>query len=117
MREHARVHLADRAEGACDYINASHVQASRSYKRYIASQGPLPATFDVSKVNINSRSSRANANCFPGFLVRDLGSRCPCHRHVNRGIGGRPTQMSPILAEQGIRAHQAEALIREENIT
>ncbi|KAI0843949.1 hypothetical protein F5Y00DRAFT_256416 [Daldinia vernicosa] len=44
--EHARVRLADRAQGACDYINASHVQASRSNKRYIASQGPLPATFD-----------------------------------------------------------------------
>ncbi|KAI1480585.1 hypothetical protein F4774DRAFT_418103 [Daldinia eschscholtzii] len=44
--EHARVRLPDRAQGACDYINASHVQASRSHKRYIASQGPLPATFD-----------------------------------------------------------------------
>ncbi|KAI1412410.1 hypothetical protein F5Y13DRAFT_180181 [Hypoxylon sp. FL1857] len=44
--EHARVHLAGRKDGACDYINASHVKASRSYKRYIASQGPLPATFD-----------------------------------------------------------------------
>ncbi|KAL7624499.1 phosphotyrosine-specific ptp2-like protein [Parahypoxylon ruwenzoriense] len=44
--EHARVRLADRADGACDYINASHIQASRSYKRYIATQGPLPATFD-----------------------------------------------------------------------
>ncbi|KAI1076583.1 hypothetical protein F5B20DRAFT_572799 [Whalleya microplaca] len=44
--EHARVRLADRTEGACDYINASHVRTSRSYKRYIASQGPLPATFE-----------------------------------------------------------------------
>ncbi|KAK7756461.1 phosphotyrosine-specific ptp2-like protein [Diatrype stigma] len=44
--EHARVRLADRSEGSCDYINASHVQASRSNKRYIASQGPLPATFE-----------------------------------------------------------------------
>lgn len=47
--EHARVRLADKPEGACDYINASHVQASRSNKRYIASQGPLPATFNVSR--------------------------------------------------------------------
>lgn len=45
--EHARVRLAHRNEGSCDYINASYVQASRSNKRYIASQGPLPATFDV----------------------------------------------------------------------
>jgi protein-tyrosine phosphatase len=45
--EHARVRLLGRPEGACDYVNASHLQAKRSYKRYIASQGPLPATFEV----------------------------------------------------------------------
>ena len=45
--EHARVRLAGRGEGSCDYINASYIQASRSNKRYIASQGPLPATFEV----------------------------------------------------------------------
>jgi rhodanese-related sulfurtransferase len=46
--EHARVRLAGRPEGTCDYVNASHLQAKRSHKRYIASQGPLPATFEVS---------------------------------------------------------------------
>lgn len=46
--EHARVKAQGRAEGICDYINASHVKASRSNKRYIASQGPLPATYEVS---------------------------------------------------------------------
>ncbi|KAJ2977705.1 hypothetical protein NUW58_g7727 [Xylaria curta] len=43
--EHARVRLNCGEDGTCDYINASHVQASRSHKRYIAAQGPLPATF------------------------------------------------------------------------
>ncbi|KAL2155630.1 hypothetical protein VTH82DRAFT_372 [Thermothelomyces myriococcoides] len=46
--EHARVKLLGRPEGACDYVNASHLRAKRSYKRYIASQGPLPTTFEVS---------------------------------------------------------------------
>jgi tyrosine-protein phosphatase 2/3 len=46
--EHARVRLQGRPEGACDYVNASHIKASWSNKRYIASQGPLPATFEVS---------------------------------------------------------------------
>jgi hypothetical protein len=50
--EHARVVLQDRPKGACDYINASHIKASRSNKRYIASQGPLPATFEVRSSNI-----------------------------------------------------------------
>jgi protein-tyrosine phosphatase len=45
--EHARVRLLGRPEGACDYVNASHIRAKRSHKRYIASQGPLPATFEV----------------------------------------------------------------------
>lgn len=45
--EHARVRLEGKPEGACDYINASHIKATRSHKKYIASQGPLPATFEV----------------------------------------------------------------------
>lgn len=44
--EHARVRLEGRTGGACDYINASHLSASGSNKKYIATQGPLPATFD-----------------------------------------------------------------------
>ncbi|KAI0397111.1 hypothetical protein F5Y17DRAFT_10978 [Xylariaceae sp. FL0594] len=44
--EHARVRLKGNESGDCDYINASFIQASRSHKRYIAAQGPLPATFD-----------------------------------------------------------------------
>jgi protein-tyrosine phosphatase len=46
--EHARVKLEGRPDGVCDYVNASHLQSTRSHKRYIASQGPLPATFEVS---------------------------------------------------------------------
>lgn len=46
--EHARVKLQDKPQGTCDYVNASHLKASRSNKRYIATQGPLPATFEVS---------------------------------------------------------------------
>jgi protein-tyrosine phosphatase len=49
--EHARVRLMGRPEGVCDYVNASHLQARRSHKRYIASQGPLPATFEVRMPN------------------------------------------------------------------
>lgn len=44
--EHARVRLQGRGEGACDYVNASHIKAPWSNKRYIASQGPLPSTFE-----------------------------------------------------------------------
>lgn len=49
--EHARVKLQDKSAESCDYINASHLKASGSNKRYIATQGPLPATFEVSCLN------------------------------------------------------------------
>lgn len=46
--EHSRVKLEGVADDGCDYVNANHIQTSRSNKRYIATQGPLPATFSVS---------------------------------------------------------------------
>lgn len=49
--EHARVKLQSKPEGSCDYVNASHLKASGSNKRYIATQGPLPATYEVRHAN------------------------------------------------------------------
>lgn len=46
--EQTRVKLGEKARGDCDYVNANHITASRSHKRYIATQGPLPTTYDVS---------------------------------------------------------------------
>jgi len=43
---HSRVKLQGVSEGGCDYVNANHVQATWSNKRYIATQGPLPTTFN-----------------------------------------------------------------------
>lgn len=55
--EHSRVKLLSRPEGTCDYVNASHIKASKSNKRYIASQGPIPATFEVSYIpKFNNKS-------------------------------------------------------------
>lgn len=50
--EHSRVKLQGVSPGGCDYVNANHVQPSYSNKRYIATQGPLPATFNVSLLPI-----------------------------------------------------------------
>ncbi|KAF2153250.1 hypothetical protein K461DRAFT_137880 [Myriangium duriaei CBS 260.36] len=43
--EHSRVKLEDVPNNGCDYVNANHIQSSLSHKRYIATQGPIPATF------------------------------------------------------------------------
>lgn len=45
--DHARVKLKDFAQDSCDYVNASHISSPHSKKRYIATQGPLPSTFQV----------------------------------------------------------------------
>jgi protein-tyrosine phosphatase len=46
--EHSRVKLQGVCAGGCDYINANHIKAAWSNKQYIATQGPIPATFSVS---------------------------------------------------------------------
>ncbi|KAL2158757.1 hypothetical protein VTH06DRAFT_3948 [Thermothelomyces fergusii] len=82
--EHARVKLLGRPEGACDYVNASHLRAKRSYKRYIASQGPLPATFedfwsvvwdnDVRViVMLTAESEGGQLKCHPYWKGNDFG--------------------------------------------
>jgi len=79
--EHARVRLQGRPEGACDYVNASHIKASWSNKRYIASQGPLPATFEVSWPLLGITESLPNKP--KGLLERHLGPGYSCYRHVD----------------------------------
>ncbi|KAB5513272.1 hypothetical protein GE09DRAFT_1162960 [Coniochaeta sp. 2T2.1] len=82
--EHARVRLEGRAEGACDYVNASHLKSTRSHKRYIASQGPLPATFedfwsviwdqDVRViVMLTAESEGGQLKCHPYWQGREFG--------------------------------------------
>jgi len=46
--EHSRVKLEGVSAGGCDYVNANHVRSNWSNKHYIATQGPIPATFPVS---------------------------------------------------------------------
>jgi len=82
--EHARVKLQNRPAGSCDYINASHLRSTRSNKRYIAAQGPLPATFedfwsvvweqDVRViVMLTAESEGGQLKCHPYWKERDFG--------------------------------------------
>ncbi|CAE6407664.1 unnamed protein product [Rhizoctonia solani] len=43
--EHARVRLQTAADDGSDYVNASHIRPRGTNLRYIATQGPLPATY------------------------------------------------------------------------
>jgi rhodanese-related sulfurtransferase len=51
--EHTRVKLQNVFAGGCDYVNANHIKAPFSNKRYIATQGPLPATFNVNPIHLS----------------------------------------------------------------
>lgn len=46
--DHSRVKLQNVSQGDCDYVNASHLAAEWSNKHYIASQAPVPTTFQAS---------------------------------------------------------------------
>ena len=48
--DHSRVKLQNVPFGECDYVNASHIKAEWSNRHYIASQAPVPATFEVSEI-------------------------------------------------------------------
>lgn len=52
--DHSRVRLQNIPPGDCDYVNASHVKAEWSNRHYIASQAPVPATFEVCPRNASS---------------------------------------------------------------
>ncbi|KAL8243614.1 hypothetical protein R6Q59_009872 [Mikania micrantha] len=44
--EHTRVKLQDVPSYGCDYVNANFVKAAYSNRKYIATQAPIPATFE-----------------------------------------------------------------------
>ena len=56
--DHSRVRLKNIPPGDCDYVNASHLKADYSNKHYIASQAPVPATFEVIFIFTRNHSIR-----------------------------------------------------------
>ncbi|KAB8231024.1 hypothetical protein ETB97_011160 [Aspergillus alliaceus] len=44
--DHSRVKLQDVPPGGCDYVNANYMKAEHSNKCYIATQAPVPDTFN-----------------------------------------------------------------------
>lgn len=78
--EHARVRLY--GEDDDDYVNASYVQPLGTMKRYIATQGPLQATFEdfwrwvPEQVVVISHSPES-------FSQTLLAAKCPRHRHAH----------------------------------
>ncbi|KAI0097863.1 hypothetical protein GGR51DRAFT_458641 [Nemania sp. FL0031] len=93
--EHARVRLASTRAGACDYINASHIQASRSHKRYIAAQGPLPATFEDFWSVVWDQDVRVIVM----LTAEHEGGQLKCHPYWNGREFG-PIKLKPLSEEK-----------------
>ncbi|KAG9293654.1 hypothetical protein G9A89_018991 [Geosiphon pyriformis] len=75
--DHARVKLDHPVEGGCDYVNASYVQAKGCETRYIATQGPLPATYNDFWRVIWEQDSRVIVM----LTKEEEAGRIQCHRY------------------------------------
>lgn len=69
--DHSRVKLQDVAPGDCDYVNANFLKADYSEKRYIATQAPVPDTFNVSSLNT------------PALAIEGVGHTKKSEKHIN----------------------------------
>ena len=111
--DHSRVRLQNVPEGECDYVNASHIKAEWSNKHYIASQAPVPTTFEVSSNSMGDKIrftsppvAKLIELCHVGFLACGMGARRPSDRNADGGNRRRSTQMPPLLERWRLRPSQ-----------
>jgi len=89
--DHTRVKINECKEGDCDYVNASYVQAEGCNKRYIATQGPLPATYeDFWKVVWEQ-----NTQVIVMLTKEEEAGRIQCHRYWSQ-CKINPSKFGPI---------------------
>ncbi|KAK2737113.1 hypothetical protein FQN57_000452 [Myotisia sp. PD_48] len=77
--DHCRVKLQEAQDCFGDYINASHVKSSRSNKSYIATQAPMPATFNDFWRAVWEQDVRLIVM----LTAESEGAQVKCHRYWN----------------------------------
>ena len=75
--DHSRVRLQNVPSGGCDYINASYIRTPWSHRQYIATQAPVPTTFEVT--NSSSSALRDSTNV---SVCRISGALCGSRTHA-----------------------------------
>lgn len=81
--EHTRIKLEEYSPGDSDYINASLIHESITNNRYIATQGPLPSTFqDFWQV-----IWQYNTRLIVMLTKEEEGGRVRCHRYWPDELG------------------------------
>ena len=109
--EHARVRLHRKrgtADDDDDYVNASYVQPLGTTKRYIATQGPLPATFTDFWTSVASTSIQVQL-ILTAYLQTLLGTKRTRHRHAHPRSRRRDRQMRLVLDRLQLRPPQTPA--------
>ncbi|KAJ5929692.1 hypothetical protein N7454_006642 [Penicillium verhagenii] len=82
--EHSRVRLEGIPLGDCDYVNANHIKAEFSNRRYIATQAPVPDTYndfwrvvweqDVRVlISLTAEMERGQVKCHPFWKTGNYG--------------------------------------------
>lgn len=106
--DHSRVRLEGVPLGDCDYVNANHIQAELSNRRYIATQAPVPDTFndfwrvvweqDVRLiVSLTAELERGQVKSHPYWRSGDYGPlrvKAYSEKHINVESKGRPIDPS-----------------------
>lgn len=100
--EHARVRLHCPSNNSTDrepddYVNASYVQPLGTDRRYIATQGPLEATFNDfwRYVYLHPRTTVPHNLMFLAQIM--LGAKRTCHCDADKRDGGVDGQVRCIL--------------------
>lgn len=106
--DHSRVRLEGVPLGDCDYVNANHIQAELSNRRYIATQAPVPDTFndfwrvvweqDVRLlVSLTAEFERGQVKSHPYWRTADYGPfkvKAYSEKHIKVESKGRPIEPS-----------------------
>jgi hypothetical protein len=108
--EHSRVKLEGVPSDCCDYFNANYVHSEWSNKRYIATQGPIPATFTVSTLPFPYIWHFANT--ILGFLEGRVAARCPRHSYAHSRKRGWSAQSPQLLGWKALRPTECELSLR-----
>ncbi|OQE22378.1 hypothetical protein PENSTE_c010G02900 [Penicillium steckii] len=106
--DHSRVRLEGVPLGDCDYVNANHLQSELSNRRYIATQAPVPDTFndfwrvvweqDVRLlVSLTAEFERGQVKSHPYWRTGDYGPfkvKAYSENHINVESNGSSTDLS-----------------------
>ncbi|KAJ5605058.1 hypothetical protein N7510_010212 [Penicillium lagena] len=109
--DHSRVRLEGIPSGSCDYVNANHIKAEFSNRRYIATQAPVPDTFndfwrvvweqDVRLlVSLTAEVERGQVKCHPYWESGDYGPfkvKAYSERHIHVESKDRPVHSAEAV--------------------